>query len=317
VIYNSFDAVEATNAGEYTVYYKVIGTDNYDGTANWVAMNSTKGIAQATNTITGLTHANWTYNPEKTVPSATGENPDITVTATVGAADAVFTYAKWNGEAYGEPGTYAAIVGGNAGKYKLIATIPATNNYTEATSNVEFAIYKATNSITGLTLDGWTYDPAKTEPSATGENPAITINATVDAANAVFTYAKKTSGVYGEAGTYDVKVGGHAGTYKLIATIPATNNYTEATREVEFTIAKATPVLNVDGVINTAWNLYDGGNHNLFLKRATATIGETTLGTDAIYYNARYKAPGGTYGSWFTAKTSPTNSNFTNKKDAG
>lgn len=210
----------------------------------------------------------------------------------------------------------------NAGKYQVYYRAVESDNYTFDPTPVPVgttyvAVDKATNSITGLTLDGWTYDPAKTEPSATGENPAITINATVGAANAVFTYAKKTSGVYGEAGTYDDKVGGHAGTYKLIATIPATNNYTEATREVEFTIAKATPVLNVDGVINTAWNLYDDANHNLFLKRATATIGETTLGNTAISYNARYKAPGDSYGGWFGAKTNPTNSNFTNKKDAG
>ena len=112
-------------------------------------------------------------------------------------------------------------------------------------------------------------------------------------------------------------VGGHAGTYTLKATIAESDNYKAGEATVNFTIAKATPVLNVDGVVNTAWNLYDGGNHNLFLKRATATIGETTLGTNAIYYNARYKAPGGTYGSWFTAKTNPTNSNFTNKQDAG
>ena len=222
VTFNNFDDVKATDAGDYTVYYKVAGTDNYVG-------------------------SDWT-------PIKDGDEP----------------LAK--------------------------------------------NIAKIDNAITTLTLAGWTYDPAKTAAPVVGEGDAdIHIAATYGAANATFTYKKGT----GEYGSWADVVGGHAGGYKVKATIAASTNYNAVEAEVEFTIAKATPVLNVDGVINTAWNLYDGGNHNLFLKRATATIGETTLGNTAIYYNARYKAPGGTYGSWFTAKTSPTNSNFTNKKNAG
>lgn len=97
----------------------------------------------------------------------------------------------------------------------------------------------------------------------------------------------------------------------------ATDNYTgfDATA-LTATIAKATPVIDAEGVINTDWTVYDGNSHALFNKAATATIGETTL-ENVVSYKVRYKAiNSNTWGGWSQSYTNYNQSTF-KKKDAG
>ena len=210
-------------------------------------------------------------------------------------------------------------INANTTGYTVYYKVVGTDNY--AGSEVQTmvgepkVIAKATQNFAAEgaapTANTWTYD-------ATAH--ALVIAPTSPVANGTYEYCATDSANDEDWTTDPTTITGtsNTGNKTVYWRVKDTENYKgNAASSLTATINKATPVLNVDGVINTAWNLYDGANHNLFLKRATATIGETTLGTDAIYYNARYKAPGGSYGSWFTEKTSPTNSNFTNKKDAG
>ena len=199
-------------------------------------------------------------------------------------------------------------------KYKVVGT----DNY--AGSEVQTmvgtkVIAKATQNFAAEgaapTANTWIYD-------ATAH--ALVIAPTSPVANGIYEYCATNSTNDEDWTTNPTTITGtsNTGNKTVWWRVKDTENYEgNAASSLTATINKATPVLNVDGVINTAWNLYDGANHNLFLKRATATIGETTLGNTAISYNARYKAPDGTYGSWFGAKTNPTNSNFINKQDAG
>ena len=197
-------------------------------------------------------------------------------------------------------------------KYKVVGTDNYAGSEVQTLGGTK-AIAKADNTISALAFAGWTYDPAKTaEPLATGDNPVITITATNDAANATFSYKKGT----GEYGTWADKVGGHAGSYTLKATIAESDNYKAGEATVDFTIAKATAVLNVEGVINTDWTVYDGNTHQLFKQAATATVGESQTPV-TVKYTYKYCPPGGSYdASWATARTSITNSNL-KKTDAG
>lgn len=214
--------------------------------------------------------------------------------------------------------SYANVKGTNAGEYTVYYQVAGTDNYA-GTDWVPMAghknIAKATQNFAAEgaapTANTWTYD-------ATAH--ALVIAPTSPVANGTYEYCATNSTNDEDWTTDPTTITGtsNTGNKTVWWRVKDTENYEgNAASSLTATINKATPVLNVDGVINTAWNLYDDANHNLFLQRATATIGETTLGTDAISYNARYKAPGGTYGGWFGAKTNPTNSNFTNKKDAG
>lgn len=200
--------------------------------------------------------------------------------------------------------------------YKVVGTDNYAGSEVQTMVGEPKVIAKATQDFTAEgavpTANTWTYD---------AQAHALAIAPTAPVANGTYEYCATNSTNDEDWTTDPTTITGtsNTGNKTVWWRVKDTENYEgNAAASLTATINKATPVLNVDGVINTAWNLYDGENHNLFLKRATATIGETTLGTDAINYNARYKAPGDDeYSSWFTAKTNPTNSQFTNKKDAG
>ena len=217
--------------------------------------------------------------------------------------------------------SYADVKATNAGSYTVWYKVAGTDNYIgsawqklggDLAEPKEIAKAPQVFSDDAKpTANTWTYDATE---------HALVIAPTSPVANGTYEYCATNSTNDDDWTTDPTTITGtsNTGNKTVWWRVKDTENYEGcAAASLTATINKATPVLNVDGVINTAWNLYDDANHNLFLKRATATIGETTLGTDAISYNARYKAPGGSYGSWFGDKTNPTNSNFTNKKDAG
>jgi hypothetical protein len=212
VIFSSYDAVVATNAGAYSVYCKVIGTDNYDGTAAWSQMNGTKTIAPAAQDFTA----------EGAAPTANTWTYDAAAHALV-----------------------------------IAPTNPLNGTYE----------YCATNSETDA---DWTTDPA-------------TITATSNADNKIVWWRVKDGNYKGQAAT-----------------------------QLTATISKATPVINAEGVLNTAWTVYDGQNHDLLLKDATVTIGDNVL-ANVIRYKWRY----GTSGSYSGSKTSYKDNAFKNKKNAG
>ena len=122
----------ATNAGDYAVYYKVVGNGNYSDVAEAGPVNVTIAKAGITPTvsITG-----WTYG-------ATANTP--TVSGNTGNASVAFTYATKGTE------TFSETVPTAAGEYTVKATIAATANYNGAEATADFIISPA--QITGITL---------------------------------------------------------------------------------------------------------------------------------------------------------------------
>ena len=117
----------ATDAGDYKVYYKVVGDGSHSDTAE---TEISVTIAQATNEITGMVLAGWTYGETANEPTATAK-----------FGTATFTYAT------SENGTYSETVPIDAGDYWVKATVAGTNNYAGATKTLKFTIAKADSTV--------------------------------------------------------------------------------------------------------------------------------------------------------------------------
>ena len=124
-----------TNVGEYDVVLTLTDTKKYEWTTP-DADDKTKvtlkfTITKATNEITVLTVADWTYDEQANEPTAT---------AKFGTPE--FTYAT------SENGEYTATVPSAVGKYWVKATVEGTDNYTAATKTAQFEIKKAAATVT-------------------------------------------------------------------------------------------------------------------------------------------------------------------------
>ena len=118
-----------TNAGNYTVSYKVVGGTNYnDVAAATVEVTIAKATINPTVNIEG-----WTYGATASTPS---------VTANTGNGKVTYTYATKGASDYSET------IPTNAGDYTVRAVIEATTNYESGTSTKDFTIAKADLKVT-------------------------------------------------------------------------------------------------------------------------------------------------------------------------
>ncbi|MDY3724008.1 MAG: MBG domain-containing protein [Candidatus Borkfalkiaceae bacterium] len=112
----------------------------------------------------------------------------------------------------------------NAGEYKIIVTVPETQNYFTKTVNKTFIIYKA-QRVPEIKCDGKTYDGTPVGLTVTGET-----DYTVDWYD-------------GETLLKSAPV--DAGTYKAVVTVPQNGNYYAAIGENTVIITKADPQIEV------------------------------------------------------------------------
>ena len=194
----------ATNAGTYTVYYKVVSTGNYNDVAE-AGINVVIGKA----TISPVVKLDgWTFNAEGNEPTVEGNT---------GNGEVTFTYAAKGGE------TFSATKPTTAGTYVVKVVIAETANYQGGEATAEFTIGKAAISPV-VKLDGWTFNAEGNEPTVEGNagNGEVT-----------FTYAAMGSE------TFSATKPTAAGTYVVKAVIAETANYQGGEATAEFTISPA------------------------------------------------------------------------------
>ena len=183
----------------------------------------------------------------------------------------------------------------NVGEYDVVLTLTDSKKYEWTTPDADdktkvtlkFAITKAGNEITVLTVDDRTY----------GETPK-TPTATAKFGTPEFTYATS------ENGEYTATVPSAVGKYWVKATVAGTDNYTEVTKTAQFEIKKAAatvttaPAAKTELVYNrNAQELVtagyaDGGKLNYKLGE-NGTWSETIpTATDAGDYKVYYKVVG-------------------------
>lgn len=205
----SSDIPTATNAGEYTIYYKVLGDDDH---ADFVAEDGivvTVAKANATLTTAPVAAQNLVYN---------GEALNLVVNGV--AANGTLLYKLDDGE-WTEQLPTATNAGSYTISYKVVALDEANYNGIEQQS-LTVVVAKATNEITSLSLEGWTYGETAKTPVATAKFGTPS-----------FTYGTSADGDF-----VDI-VPANAGTYIVKASVAATDNYDAAEQTTTFVIAKA------------------------------------------------------------------------------
>lgn len=188
----------ATDAGDYKVYYKVVGDGSHSDTAE---TEISVTIAQATNEITGISIAGWTYGETANEPTATAK-----------FGTATFTYAT------SENGTYSETVPIDAGDYWVKATVAETKNYAGATQTLKFTIAKADSTVkTAPAEKGLTYNGAAQELV----NAATTDDGTIE-------YKLGKDGAW----SANIPTATNAGSYKVYYRIVGDSNHNDFENEI-------------------------------------------------------------------------------------
>ena len=174
------------------------------------------------NTINGLAISNWVYGESANSPTVVG--------VTYGnKSDIVYNYAS---VIDGTVGQYSTQVPSHAGNYRLKATIPAFDNYLEASSTTDFAITKADNQIINLAISSWTYLDQPSTPSV----DSVKFGNKDDI---VFTYASLENGEAIDYGAIsNLSSNTPAGEYRVKVFLSGTNDYNDLIDYVDFTVFK-------------------------------------------------------------------------------
>ncbi len=185
--------------------------------------------------------------------------------------------------------------GTDVGEYDVVLKLSDETNYEWATPDsddatkvtLKFAITKAPNQITALSLEGWTY----------GEEPKMPV-ATAQFGTPTFAYGETADGAFVET------VPTAAGSYFVKAKVVATANYDGAEKTAEFNIARTKAVLTtkptaVANLVYTgdALNLItagvvDGGTMQYKLGVDGIWSSEIPTATNADKYTVYYKVLG-------------------------
>ena len=206
----STELPKATNAGEYTIFYKVLGDDDHGDFVAEEGITVTIAKANAQFTTEPLANANLTYS---------GSQLNLVVAGVV--TNGTLEYKLGDGD-WSENIPTAVDVGNYKVFYRVVLTDSDNYNGIEQ-KELNVSVVKAQNEITALSIENWTYGESAKTPIAT-----------VKFGTAEFGYSDAADGEFSS------NVPTNAGKYFVKATVKGTNNYDEATRTIPFEIAKAT-----------------------------------------------------------------------------
>ncbi len=192
---------KATNAGSYTVYYKVKGNNTTHSDSSEQSFTVTIAPKTVTAAVS-VEPTSYTYTGEAIVPTTVTVKDGTTV---IPASEYTVTYGNNT----------------NAGKATVTVKDQDGGNYV-VSGTATFTITKAELSGVTVSLKGWTYgDTAKTP----------TVSGNLGGGNVTYQYKADN------ASTYTSTVPTNAGTYTVKATVAESANYKAATATGSFTIA--------------------------------------------------------------------------------
>ena len=206
----STELPKATNAGEYTIYYKVLGDDDHSDFVTEEGITVTIAKANAQFTTEPIANANLTYS---------GSQLNLVVAGIV--TNGTLEYKLGDGD-WSENIPTAVDVGNYKVFYRVVPTDSDNYNGIEQ-KELNVSVVKAQNEITTLSIENWTYGESAKAPVATAKFGTVEFGYS-DAAD----------------GEFSANVPTNAGKYFVKATVKGTNNYDEATKTIPFEIAKAT-----------------------------------------------------------------------------
>ena len=233
----SAELPKATNAGSYTVYYKVKGNNTTHSDS--AEQSFTVTIAPKTVTATvSVEPTSYTYTGEAIVPTTVTVKDGTTV---IPASE--YTIAYTNNT--------------NAGMATVTVKNQDGGNYV-VSGTATFTITKA--ALTGVTvsLQGWTYGDAAKTPTVSGN---------LGGGNVTYQYKADN------ASAYTSTVPTNAGTYTVKASVAESANYKAATATGSFTIAPKT-VANATVTLSQTSYAYTG---RAFQPSVTVKDGTTVI----------------------------------------
>ena len=228
---------KATNAGNYTVYYKVKGNNTTHSDSSEQSFTVTIAPKTVTAAVS-VEPTSYTYTGEAIVPTTVTVKDGTTV---IPASEYTVTYGNNT----------------NAGKATVTVKDQDGGNYV-VSGTATFTITKAELSGVTVSLKGWTYgDTAKTP----------TVSGNLGGGNVTYQYKADN------ASTYTSTVPTNAGTYTVKATVAESANYKAATATGSFTIAPKT-VTNVAVTLSQTSYAYTG---RAFQPSVTVKDGTTVI----------------------------------------
>ena len=228
---------KATNAGSYTVYYKVKGNNTTHSDSSEQSFTVTIAPKTVTAAVS-VEPTSYTYTGKAIVPTTVTVKDGTTV---IPASEYTVTYGNNT----------------NAGKATVTVKDQDGGNYV-VSGTATFTITKAALSGVTVSLKDWTYgDTAKTP----------TVSGNLGGGNVTYQY--KTD----NASTYTSTVPTNAGTYTVKATVAESANYKAATATGSFTIAPKT-VTNAAVTLSQTSYAYTG---RAFQPSVTVKDGTTVI----------------------------------------
>ena len=228
---------KATNAGSYTVYYKVKGNNTTHSDSSEQSFTVTIAPKTVTAAVS-VEPTSYTYTGEAIVPTTVTVKDGTTV---IPASEYTVTYGNNT----------------NAGKATVTVKDQDGGNYV-VSGTATFTITKAELSGVTVSLKGWTYgDTAKTP----------TVSGNLGGGNVTYQYKANN------ASTYTSTVPTNAGTYTVKATVAESANYKAATATGSFTIAPKT-VTNAAVTLSQTSYAYTG---RAFQPSVTVKDGTTVI----------------------------------------
>ena len=228
---------KATNAGSYTVYYKVKGNNTTHSDSSEQSFTVTIAPKTVTAAVS-VEPTSYTYTGEAIVPTTVTVKDGTTV---IPASEYTVTHGNNT----------------NAGKATVTVKDQDGGNYV-VSGTATFTITKAALSSVTVSLKGWTYgDTAKTP----------TVSGNLGGGNVTYQYKADN------ASTYTSTVPTNAGTYTVKATVAESANYKAATATGSFTIAPKT-VTNAAVTLSQTSYAYTG---RAFQPSVTVKDGTTVI----------------------------------------
>lgn len=251
-VYTSVGTAAPTDAGEYYVAAKVVGTDDVEGA--YLTDDGARVYAEFT--ISAADGSDVFAGASVEAGGTFGGAVDVTVTG-AGEKYTVTYYGTTNG---GEP-YESDDAPTQAGSYYAVVTIEATDNWTEYTFEKPFTVERA--SFTASVSAG----------SVTfGENVAPSVSSNPGGAEVKYLYSGRTNG--GEVLTDSEEAPTHAGSYTVKAVIAESDNYAAVTtRAVSFTIERKA----IGSVLAVTMDSFDYGGSG-------APVIEGNLGGGSVTY---------------------------------
>ena len=229
-----------TEAGSYTVRVTISGMKNYkdaeestEFTIGRAPIEVSITFKQQVEGVSGWVNG-WVYGtaPEDIYDLVDGSNPGG------GKETATYSTGSWSGSA----------IPAEVGEYTLTVTVAETANYKSGSAKVEFEIVQASEDELSFTvsIEGWTYGE---EPHAPSVIWGGGLTGHPDQISPVYTYAKaKADGETYSDKDFSSTVPTNAGSYVVKATFAETDHYGKLSAMCQFTIEKATALIDTSGM---------------------------------------------------------------------